>query len=315
MAASTGSKTAIYAALAGNLLIAITKFVAATFTGSSAMLSEGVHSLVDSGNELLLLHGLRRSAKPPDQAHPLGYGRELYFWSFIVALLVFAVGAGVSFYEGIIHLLAPQPVERVEITYLVLGLSFLFEGVTWYIALREFRRQKGDLGYFDAVRLSKDPTTFTVLFEDSAALVGLVIAFVGIGAADQFDVPELDGVASIGIGLVLAVTAAFLARETKALLIGEKASPALERAILKIATAAPEVQRANGVLTVHLAPDQVMVALSAEFEDRMTAPEIESGVEAIEARLRVAHPQIVSLFIKPQTAAGWAARQPPPADP
>src|SRR5690606_8081474 len=163
-----------------------------------------------------------------------GYGRELYFWSFIVALLVFAVGAGVSFYEGVAHILEPAPVRNVAWTYAVLGLSMLFEGASWFVALREFRRQKGPHGYLAAVRRSKDPTTFTVLFEDSAALLGLAIAFAGIFAAQQLEVPELDGVASIGIGLVLAATAAFLARETKALLIGERASSRLERGILAL---------------------------------------------------------------------------------
>lgn len=307
MAAGGGSKTAIYAALAGNLAIAATKFTAAFFTGSSAMLSEGVHSLVDTGNEVLLLYGLRRSAKPPDAEHPLGYGRELYFWCFIVALLVFAVGAGVSFYEGVVHILEPAPVRNVAWTYAVLGLSMLFEGASWTVALREFRRQKGSHGYFAAVRRSKDPTTFTVLFEDSAALLGLAIAFAGIFAAQQLEIPELDGVASIGIGLVLAATAAFLARETKALLIGERASSRLERGILALVARAPEVHRANGVITVHLAPEQVLVALSAEFQDDLTAPEIERGVETLERRLRAAYPQIVALFVKPQTAARWVA--------
>jgi cation diffusion facilitator family transporter len=313
MASSGGSRVAIYAALAGNLAIAVTKFTAAAVTGSSAMLSEGVHSLVDTGNEVLLLHGLRRSAKPPDAEHPLGYGRELYFWSFIVALLVFAVGAGVSFYEGVAHILEPAPVRNVAWTYAVLGLSMLFEGASWFVALREFRRQKGPHGYLAAVRRSKDPTTFTVLFEDSAALLGLAIAFAGIFAAQQLEVPELDGVASIGIGLVLAATAAFLARETKALLIGERAASRLERGILALVARAPEVHRANGVITVHLAPEQVLVALSAEFHDRLTAPEIERGVETLEQRLRAAYPQIVALFVKPQTAARWAAGRSPPA--
>lgn len=307
MSATSGSRRAIYAALAGNLAIAVTKFAAAAYTGSSAMLSEGVHSLVDTGNELLLLHGLRRAAKPPDAVHPLGYGRELYFWSFIVALLVFALGAGVSFYEGIAHLLDPRPVANVEISYAVLGLALLFEGGSWYVALREFRRVKGKGGYLAAVRRSKDPTTFTVLFEDSAALVGLLIALAGIALADLLALPALDGVASLGIGLVLAATAAFLARETKALLIGEKASAALEQRVLALAAALPQVERANGVVTVHLAPDQVVVALSAEFKDGARAPDIEAAVERLEGQLAESLPQVTVLFVRPQTAAAWQA--------
>lgn len=308
MTASKSSKRAIYAALIGNFLIAVTKFVAAAITGSSAMLSEGVHSLVDTGNELLLLYGLRRAAKAPDAAHPLGYGRELYFWSFIVALLVFSLGAGVSFYEGVVHLQRPQRVENAFVTYIVLGLAMVFEGISWWIALRAFRQTKGNLGWFAAVRRSKDPTTFTVLLEDSAALLGLMIAFVGILLAQVLDIPEIDGIASLGIGLVLALTAAVLARETKGLLIGEQASSGLEEAVLRLAAALPTVHRANGVITVHLAPDQVAVMLSAEFHDRSTAPEIEAAVVQLERDLKTHFPQITALFVKPQTAAAWSAQ-------
>ncbi len=302
------SKTVVYAALAGNFLIAVTKFVAAAMTGSSAMLSEGVHSLVDTGNELLLLHGMRRAARPPDQAHPLGHGRELYFWTFIVALLVFALGAGVSFYEGVLHILDPEPVEDPFVNYVVLGLAVLFEGFSWVVALKAFRRQKGPLGYIEAVRRSKDPTTFTVLFEDSAALLGLLIAFAGIFLAERLGIPELDGVASIGIALILAATAIVLARESKGLLIGEAAVPGVEAALLRIAEGQPGLHRANGVLTVHLGPQQVVAALSVEFDDAMTAPEIEACVLAIEARIREEQPQVTTIFIKPQTAGTWKAR-------
>ncbi|WP_427025312.1 cation diffusion facilitator family transporter [Aureimonas ureilytica] len=307
-AQASGSKKVIYAALAGNLLIAITKFIAAALSGSSAMLSEGVHSLVDTGNEVLLLYGTRRAARPADRTHPLGHGRELYFWTFIVALLVFALGAGVSIYEGISHMLAPEPIEDPTLTYVVLGLSFLFEGFSWFVALKEFRVTKGRLGYIEAVKRSKDPTTFTVLFEDSAALIGLAIAFVGIFLAQALDRPELDGAASIGIGLVLAATAIFLARESKGLLIGEAAAPATQASILAIAESDPGVQSANGVVTVHLGPTQIVAALSAEFEDTMTAPEIEASVGRIEAAIREAHPDITTLFVKPQTHRTFAER-------
>ncbi|MEO8559024.1 MAG: cation diffusion facilitator family transporter [Rhodospirillales bacterium] len=303
------SRTPIYAALIGNLLIAVTKFIAATLTGSSAMLSEGVHSLVDTGNELLLLYGLRRAAQPADLERPLGYGRELYFWSFIVALLIFALGAGVSFYEGITHIFDPAPVRDATVSYVVLGLSAVFEGATWLVALREFRPHIGSRGLFAAVRQSKDPTTFTVLFEDSAALLGLAIAFFGILASQIFALPELDGAASIGIGLVLAITAVFLARETKGLLMGEPASVPLERSIVEIASADPAVQRANGVLTVHMAPDQIVVALSLEFKDEMTTPEIERCVERLERQLKEEHAHITVLFIKPQTHHTWRGQQ------
>jgi cation diffusion facilitator family transporter len=309
MAAHAGSMKVIYAALIGNLLIACTKFAAALFTGSSAMLSEGVHSLVDTGNEVLLLHGLRRAARPPDRSHPLGHGREIYFWSFIVALLVFALGAGVSLYQGVAHIRAPEPIENPKVNYIVLGLSFLFEGYSWRVALKEFRATKGKAGYLEAVRRSKDPTTFTVLFEDSAALAGLAIALVGIGAAQALDMPELDGVASLGIGLVLAATAVFLARECKGLLIGESALPEVQASLLRIANEDPAVQRANGVITVQMGPSQIVAALSAEFEDHLSSPEIEACVGRIEARIRAAHPEITTLFVKPQTAHTWRERR------
>jgi cation diffusion facilitator family transporter len=308
-ASHAGSKKVIYAAILGNLLIAATKFVAAFFTGSSAMLSEGVHSLVDTGNGGLLLYGLRRAARPADKTHPLGHGRELYFWSFIVALLVFAVGAGVSFYEGIIHIIEPEPVANPIVNYAVLGLAMVFEGTSWFIALKEFRSVKGKLGYVEAVRLSKDPSVFTVLFEDTAALLGLIVAFAGILAAQIFAIPELDGVASIGISIILGATAIFLARESKGLLMGEAALPEVEQQILDIANKDPAVQQANGVLTVHMGPKQIAAGLSVEFEDHVPAPEIEACVQRIETALKKANPDIVTLFVKPQTTGTWEVRR------
>ncbi|WP_186420007.1 cation diffusion facilitator family transporter [Bosea sp. CS1GBMeth4] len=307
--AHSGSRKVIYAAIAGNLLIAASKFAAAAWTGSSAMLSEGVHSLVDTGNGLLLLHGLRRAARPPDLAHPFGYGRELYFWSFVVALLVFAVGAGVSFYEGVSHILAPRHASDLTANYVVLGVSLLFEGYTWRIALKEFRAAKGSLGYYAAVRQSKDPSVFTVLFEDTAALLGLLIAFVGITAAAYFGRPELDGVASLLIGTILALTAIVLARESKALLMGEAALPHVQAEILAAARGEPDVERVNGLTTVHLGPDQIVVALSLEFRDDRSTADIEACVERIERTLRQGRSDIASVFVKPQTSASWRARR------
>ncbi|PBB67350.1 cation transporter [Mesorhizobium sp. WSM4312] len=309
MAGHGGSKMVIYAALAGNLAIALTKFAAAFFTGSSAMLSEGVHSLVDTGNGGLLLYGMHRAARPADRTHPLGHGRELYFWSFIVALLVFALGAGVSFYEGIIHIMAPEPVANVKVNYVVLGLSFLFEGSSWLVALKEFRREKGKQSWLQALQSSKDPSVYTVLFEDSAALVGLIVAFAGILAAELLEMPELDGVASIGIALILGATAIFLARESKGLLIGEPASPEVQKKVLAIVQQDPAVQRANGVLTVHMGPREIVAGLSIEFEDHLAAPEIEACVERIEARLKKEMPEITRLFVKPQTTGTWEQRR------
>ncbi len=301
MASQTSSKTAVYAALGGNVLVAATKLFAAAWTGSSAMMSEAVHSLVDSGNEVLLLYGFHRAGRPPDAQHPLGYGRELYFWSFVVALLIFALGAGVSIYEGIGHLRHPEPISNPVVNYVVLALAFAFEGGSWVVSWRQFRAAKGPLGYYEAVRRSKDPPSFMVFFEDSAALAGILIAAGGTFAAVQLHQPLFDGLASILIGVVLAVVALLLARESKSLLIGEHADSKLSDSILRVAGAEESVTRANGVLTMQLAPDQIVAALSLDFEDHLTAAQIEDAVIDIEREIRKAHPQVVALFIKPQT--------------
>jgi cation diffusion facilitator family transporter len=303
MAAGSASRKVIYAALAGNLMIALTKFAAAWWTGSSAMLSEGVHSVVDTSNQLLLLYGINRAAQPPDEDHPLGYGRELYFWSFIVALLIFSIGAGISFYEGVAHIRDPVPINDPFVNYIVLALSFVFEFATFWVALKEFNKTRGTLGLFEAVTRSKDPPSFLVLFEDSAALIGIVIAFTGTFAADRLAMPVLDGVASIGIGIVLAATATFLARESKALLIGEGARGRTMRSIRQIAAEQPGVEQVNDLVTMHLAPQQVVAALSLEFKDPLTTPEIENAVAAIERRIREAHPEVVAIFVKPQSSS------------
>jgi cation diffusion facilitator family transporter len=298
-------RTILYVALGANLLVAATKFAAAAWTGSSAMFSEGVHSVVDVGNELLLLYGLHRGAARPDRDHPLGYGREVYFWSFGVALLVFALGALVSVYEGITHILDPGPIQNAAANYVVLALSALIDGSSWWITLRAFKGKKRYSEIFSAIRHSKDPPSFIVLFEDTAALIGLGIAFVGISLSIGLDRPVLDGVASILIGVVLAATAALLARETKSLLIGERANHFIVDSILKIAGTMEGVAHANGVLTVHLAPKQIVVALSLEFADELRTPQIEAKVTELERRIRLKHPAVVALFVKPQSPEGY----------
>jgi cation diffusion facilitator family transporter len=298
----------VIAALVGNLAVAITKFVAAGVTGSSAMLSEGVHSLVDTSNEVLMLYGMRRAARPADLAHPFGHGRELYFWAFIVALLVFALGAGVSTYEGIRHLRHPEPMTRPLVNYAVLAASLVFEGISWTVAMREFRRAKGGLGRFEAFRQSKDPTTFTVLFEDTAALAGLLVALAGIALAQWTGDARWDGAASLAIGFLLAVTAMLLVRETKALLLGESADRTVRDDILRIADADADVRCANGVITQQFGPDTVVAALSADFHDRLTTPQIEACIGRIETGVQQAHPEVVAVFVKPQTAETWQQR-------
>ena len=306
MASNSASKTVLYTAIAGNLLVAATKFGAAIFTGSAAMLSEGVHSVVDSGNEVLLLYGLRRSTLPPDTEHPLGYGREIYFWSFVVALLIFALGAGVSILEGILRILEPEPIESPMVSYVVLALSAVFEGASWLVVMRRFESERREQGLIEAVRESKDPPSFTVLFEDSAALIGIAIAAAGTFLATQANLPVFDGIASVLIGLVLAATASFLARESKGLLIGERADKAIVDSITQLARDKEGVCHANDVLTVHLAPRQIVVALNLEFADEMNTPQIEAAVLELERSVRQQHPEVTAVFVKPQSARTFA---------
>jgi len=290
----------LYGALFANLGIAVAKFVAAGISGSSSMLSEGVHSLVDSGNQLLLLHGQSRAKQPPDRFHPFGYGRELYFWAFVVAILIFAVGAGVSLYEGWVHIADPEPLRDPTINYVVLGIAFLLEGVSWAIAVKAFGAKRGSASWWQAVRRSKDPAGFIVLFEDSAALLGLLIAAVGVWLSHATGDARIDGVASIAIGAVLAAVAMLLAREAKGLLIGESADPALIDAIWTMIEKRREISAVNHVRTIHTAPDSIFVAISADFDDRLTMGEGETLIEAIEAELKNAVPEISSIYIRPE---------------
>jgi cation diffusion facilitator family transporter len=302
----SSSTKVVIVALAANAAVTLAKFGAALWTGSSAMLSEAVHSLVDTGNEALLLYGQRRATLPPDDAHPLGHGRELYFWSFIVALLIFAVGAGLSLYEGVTKVLRPEPITHPFVNYAVLGVAFVSDGYSWIVAFTSFRAAKGSLGWYKAVRRSKDPPTFIVLFEDTADLLGLSMAFAGILGSTTLDLPVLDGVASVGIGLLLAGIAAVLARESKGLLIGEHADPALAAAVIALARDEPGVAAVNGFFTVQLAPEQVIAVLSLDFEDALTAADVEARVAAIERRISAAHREILTLLIKPQSAADFS---------
>jgi len=299
----SGSLKVIFAALVGNALIAVTKFFAASVTGSSAMLSEAIHSLVDTGNQVLMLHGMRRAKRPADEAHPFGYGMEVYFWTFVVAILVFAGGAGVSIYEGVHKVMNPEPVSNVMINYIVLGAATVFESVAWYIAYKEFGRSKGRMSIIEAVSRSKDPTVFTVLFEDTAALLGLVVAFVGIAVADYLDMPMLDGVASIVIGLILALTASLLAFETKGLLIGEAAHPRVVDGVRRIARAEDTVVGVNEILTMHLGPRDVLLNVSLDFADQRSAGDVETAVTSMERQIRRQFPEVTRVFIEAQSKA------------
>ncbi len=290
----------LYGALAANLGIGIAKFVAAGITGSSSMLTEGVHSCVDSGNQVLLLYGQHRAKQKPDAIHPFGYGRELYFWAFVVAILIFAVGAGVSVYEGYLHIIEPEELSDPLVNYVVLVIAFALEGSSWFIAMREFRKAKGDTGWWRAIRQSKDPAGFIVLFEDSAALAGLVIAGIGVWASHAFADPRIDGVASIAIGLILGLVAVLLAREAKGLLIGERANPQVVETVRDIIAGHPAVTAVNHVRTIHTAPDAIFVAVSADFLDSVTMGEAETLIEQLEDRLRAAVPTLSSIYIRPE---------------
>lgn len=292
------SPVVILAALGANLGIAVVKFIAAAVTGSSAMLSEGIHSLVDTGNEGLLLIGVQRSRRPPDENHPFGYGKALYFWTLIVAILVFAVGGGMSTYEGIRHLLSPRPVADPTWSYVVLGVAAVFEAGRWLVAYRKVRSGGRGQSLWRTIHRSKDPTTFTVLLEDSAALVGLLLAFLGILLGEVLGNPYLDGVASICIGVVLAAVAVLLISESRGLLLGEGGDPELLASIGRIAAAEPGVRQLQRPLTMYFGPREVLLNMEVHFREELSAAEIAATVARIERAIRAAHPEVKRIFIE-----------------
>lgn len=298
---SASSKTAIYAALAGNALIAVTKFVAASISGSSAMFSEGVHSLVDTGNQGLLLYGLKRAKQPADERFPFGHGKEVYFWSFVVAILIFALGSGVSFYEGFHRLSAPEPLQSALINYIVLGLSILFESFALFFAFRTFSAAKGKWGYLEAVRRGKDPSLFVVLFEDSAAITGLLVALVGVALSDQLGWYWADAVSSIIIGVILGTTALWLAFETKGLLIGESANRSVVDGIRRIVASQGRIERVQELLTMHMGPDFVLVNLNVAFDPDLSASELEQVIASVDAQIKQAYPTVKRVFIEAES--------------
>ena len=293
------STRVILTALAANVGIAVAKFVAAAITGSSAMLTEGVHSLVDSTNQVLLLYGQKRSKRPPDAVHALGYGRELYFWSFVVAILVFSLGAGVSLYEGILHLLHPEPTEDLLIAFIVLGVAIGLEGWSTIAALREFNDERGRKSVFRAIRDTKDAPNLIVLLENSGAIAGLLIAALGIGLSAVTGSPMYDGIASVLIGLVLAGTAVMLIVEAKGLLIGEAADPALVKELRRCIESRAEIVAVRELLTVHQAPDMVVAIIGVDFEDTISARAVEETVASIERDIAGAFPVVTRVYIRP----------------
>ncbi len=296
-----GSKKVVIAALIGNAAIAVSKFTAAAYTGSSAMLSEAVHSLVDTGNQGLILYGIKKSQKPPDEKHPFGYGMELYFWSFVVAILIFAVGAGVSLYEGIHKIQDPQEISSPYINYAVLGAAMIFEASAWMIAFREFRTRKGHLGFYAAIRESKDPALFTVLMEDTAAMLGLITAFTGIALGQALHMPVLDGVASVVIGILLALVAVILSIECKGLLIGESARSSTVQGIRALVAACDGIDGINEILTMHLGPKDILATLSLDFSPQLSSDDVESLITAMESQIKNAYPDVTRIFIEAQS--------------
>ena len=300
---SAHKNRALLIAFAANLGIAVAKFIAAAITGSSAMLTEGVHSVVDSTNQLLLIWGRRQSRKLADHSHPLGYGREIYFWSFVVAVLVFALGAGVSVYEGIVHIAHPEKAVSPLIAYTVLIVAFLLEGGSTLAAFRDFKQAKGALGWWEAVRRSKDPPAFIVLLENGAAMAGLLVAAIGLALSQLSGDPFFDGAASVIIGVILGLTALLLAVESKALLIGESADPELVSGLRSLTLTHREVTGVGEILTLHSAPDQITAMMSVDFDDTITAGKVEEIVDQIESEASDRWPAVKRLFIRPRRDA------------
>jgi len=301
--AAKGNTTIIYAALFANGAIAVTKFAASALTGSSAMFAEGIHSVVDTGNQGLLLFGIHRAKRPATAEHPFGHGKTLYFYAFMVAIIIFAAGAGFAAFEGIEKLLHPGEVRASWVNYAVLIAAMGFESVAWWLAYKAFRKAQAGRGFWQTVRQSKDPTLFTVLFEDTAAMLGLVIAFFGILSANLTGDPLWDAVATLAIAAVLGATAVFLAIETKGLLVGEAADPDLVAAMRRTISAEEGVERVNELLTMHFGPNEILATVSVDFDDGLSAGEVEATVARLETRLKAEFPDLKRLFLEAQSIA------------
>lgn len=300
---SSESRTAIYAAIAGNLAVAVTKFVAAALTGSSAMLSEAIHSVVDTGNGGLMLYGVRRSRKPPDFEHPFGHGRELYFWTLIVGVLVFAVGGGMSVYEGITHVMHPAPSENAAWSYAVLGFAAVFEGTSWFFGWKAFNAERGGRGVVEAIHVSKDPTSFSVLLEDSAALTGLLVAFAGIFLGRLFGLPQLDGAASVVIGLLLCAVAVVMVYESRGLLVGEGLDRASLKELRALVESDPAVESVQHLYTVYQGAHEVLLAVELHFRDALSAVGVRGAVARLKRDIRARHPDITRVYFGAESLA------------
>ncbi|NVO83940.1 cation diffusion facilitator family transporter [Hymenobacter terrestris] len=298
MAGNSSSKLVVYGAIGANMAIAVSKFVAAFFTGSAAMMSEGIHSLVDSGNGMLILYGMHRSGRPADARHPFGYSKEIYFWTVIVAVLIFAVGGGMSLYKGYQYIRNPAPLSDPTWNYWVLALAIVFEGIACALAYREFRKTQGNFGFWKALRHSKDPAVFAILLEDMAALVGLLIALAGIYFGHLLNNPYLDGAASMAIGALLVGMAVFMLKEAKGLLIGEGVSEAVLTDLQAIGRQQPGVENLRPPLTMYLGPADVILAIDVEFKDQLSADEVETAIDQMQDTIRAKYPEFQRIFIE-----------------
>lgn len=294
------NNASIYSALVADILVAATKFIAGGYTNSSSMISEGIHSLVDSTNQLLLLYGLKRSRKPPDKSMPFGYGKELYFWSFIVSILIFALGGGFSLYQGIIHIIHPEELGDPTWNYVVLLLSFIFDGASFVIAIKQFNKSRGGLSYWDAIIKSKDPASFLVLFEDGAAVLGLIIVFIFMVCSHAFDMPVLDGVASSLVGLLLIFVSIILARESRSLLMGEGIAPETQRKIKELAEKDQAVIRVSNILSTYESPEEVVLMLVIQFKPRLDTADITGAIERIRKAIKQKFSLVEFVIIQPQ---------------
>ncbi|MGE4513457.1 MAG: cation diffusion facilitator family transporter [Chryseobacterium sp.] len=293
------NRKSIYSALAANLLIAVTKFIAGAFTNSSSMISEGIHSTVDSTNQLLLLYGIKRSKKAPDESHPFGYGKELYFWSFIVSILIFGLGGALSIYQGILHIIEPEVMKNPFWNYIVLVLSLIFEGTSLLISLKEFNKTRNGAGWWDSIIKSKDPSSFLVVFEDGAAVAGLIIVMILMSISYSFQIPELDGIASILVGLILVFVSLILARESRSLLMGEGISPDTREKIVKLAEQDTAVLRTKNILSTYQSPEEIVLMLIIDFQDHLDTEEITMAVQRIRENIKKEFPLVRFVIIQP----------------
>ena len=303
MSGKGGSKVAVVAAVVGNLLVAVSKFVAAAFTGSSAMIAEGIHSLVDTGNGLLVLFGLRRADRPADAGHPFGHGKELYFWTLIVAISIFGIGGGMSIFEGITHLMSPSPMENPLLNYLVLAIALIIEGSSFFIAMRALNAARGSRPAIEFIRATKDPSLFTIVFEDSAAMLGLLVAFLGVALGQLTGSPYFDGAASVIIGLILAGVAWLLARETKGLLVGEGVEAADLAAMRALVLSDPAIEGVGDILTMYVGPKELLVNLDVAFGEGVDAAGMHASIARVEAALKAAYPEVGNVYIEAASLA------------